>query len=131
MDFHRGQGHSADGVANGDAGMRVGGRVDDNGGVTLSRLADPIHDHALVVGLGEIHLHAQFARTPRHAAANIRQRRASIDRRFPLTEQVQVWAIDEKNSHAIQSSNSTNDVQPAGRRALDTPGDGAYGHPNK
>ena len=95
--FHERQIHRHQGIAQGDAGVGVGTRVDDDGVHCLDRrLLDAVHQGAFVVGL-----EAGQAVTKDHRLAG--QRRldggealVAVNPRLPVAEQVEIGTVDQQ-----------------------------------
>src|SRR5438477_10704203 len=75
------------------AGVRESRRVDDGAvGPPLESL-DGVHQLTFVVGLSPAHIHAEGLRALARARLDLRQRRAAIQLRLPLTQQIEVRAV--------------------------------------
>lgn len=60
MHFNGGQSYGRNGIANRDARMGVGGRIDDDPLIATAALLNPIDQFPFAVGLMNIHFHRQF-----------------------------------------------------------------------
>ena len=81
-------------IADRNAGMRIGRRIDDDevSAVLPGRL-DTVDQRAFVVALPRCQRGAQFACQQFQSLIDLGQREAAVDMRFPGAEQVQVRAM--------------------------------------
>src|SRR5882672_6795552 len=91
MDFGDGQRRDgADGVVNGDRGVAVGPRIDDDGGSLVTGFLDPVDEIALMVRLAEIDLKPECRAGLPAIVGNRGKRLAAIDARLALAERVEI-----------------------------------------
>ena len=90
MHFDRGQPHGSNGIAYGDAGMRIGGRINDNPVVSTSGFLDPDDQIAFVVRLPDIDFHTQLLGQLGQGRIDSVQCLGAIDGLLPRTEEVQI-----------------------------------------
>ena len=100
VDLHRGDGDGLEGVQDGNAGVRVGCRVDHNAVDLAVCLLDLVDDAALVVGLEDLDL----VKALRGAGllADLDQAVvvvAAVDARLANAEHVEVGSVDDESFH--------------------------------
>jgi len=88
MDFNRGDARRRNRIAQGDAGMGVGSRVQDNDIPFPLSFLNPTHKLALQVALAKVHHYLAFFRLGTNPGLNFSQSRPSIHLRLALAEQV-------------------------------------------
>ena len=98
-------------------------RVDQRALCIVDVLVQEVDQHAFVVGLDRLDLHAELGRQRRHLRVDLRQRGVAVDVRLAAAEQVQVRAVQDKELHGIspwhhsletRSSSDLNRVTMAG-----------------
>ena len=104
VDFDGRNADGAQGVGDGDAGVGVGGRVDDDAVARSQRLLDTVDDRALVVALEELTAHASALAVGADQFFQIGQRFMSVDFRLAAPEHVHVRAVDDKDVHSSSAS---------------------------
>src|SRR5690242_2451442 len=93
MDFNGRQTNGRDGVPQCNTGMGIGASVQHyHLEITLGFL-NPSDQFALVIGLAEVNADSKFGGAIPHHTFDLSQGRASIDRRLPLAEQVEVRSV--------------------------------------
>jgi len=99
MDFDGGNGHGGNGIAQGDAGMGVGGGIqNDDIEVTFGRL-DPGDQFTFEIRLAKIHGHVQLGGAGTDRSLDAGQGVAAVNRGFALAEQIQVWPVEKQDFH--------------------------------
>ena len=93
MNFNGGQAHCCNSVPNRDAGMGVGGRVDDDSLIAGSTRLDPVDEFPFAIGLSNVNFHSQILGEFDHGRVNAVQGLAAIDGLLPGAEQVQVGSM--------------------------------------
>src|SRR5690606_6858014 len=103
VDFNRGQTGTGDRVAQGYAGVRESGAVqDDAGGARFAESGDVIDQRPLVIGLEERDVDTERLRLVAQALLEVRQRGMTIDFRLTTTESVEIRPVDDGNGfHAV------------------------------
>ena len=97
MDLDERDGDRRDGVAQRNAGVRVGRRIDDDEADTLAACGvDALDQGALVVALEGLELDARSFRPARQRTVDVGQRRCAIVLRFTCAEQVQVRPMNDQ-----------------------------------
>ena len=93
VDFDGGQPHRSDGIAQGDTGVGVGCRVENDDAEFPLRLLDPGNQFPFEIGLPEFDSHAKLFGPLTDLGLNVSQGRSSIDPGLTLAQQVQVGTI--------------------------------------
>ncbi len=75
--------------------MRVGTGIEDQNAGDLRRLLNPVNQLAFRIGLAKSDLH--IWRSILHALVDILQRLVTIYLRLTCAEQVEIWAVQDKN----------------------------------
>ena len=85
------------GIHDGDRGVGVAGRIDDDGGVAGARLLDPGDQFALVVGLAEIDLDAERIAPRAGLRLDVGQGLGTVDLRLARAQHVQVRSVQDQD----------------------------------
>lgn len=96
-----------DRVHNGDRGMRIGARVQDDPLRGGAGLLDPVDQIALVVGLPQLDFEAKTSGDGAGPGLDVAKRRRAIDRRLPQAEQVQVRSVEDEDDGFQGSARSS------------------------
>ncbi len=99
MHFHRWNGDGRQGVSYGDAGMSIGGRIDDNTLINRLGLLDPRDQLPLVIRLANVEFDSQFMAEFGERLIDSVKRRRSIDGRLAITQQIQVRSMEDQHPH--------------------------------
>ncbi|MNN82959.1 hypothetical protein D3C81_1999520 [compost metagenome] len=99
MHFQCGKGHGLDGVVQRHAVLGQAGRVHQRALRRVDVLVQEVDQRALVVGLQRGQFYAQFTGQRAQALVDFRQGGGAIDVRLAAPEQVEVWAVQNKNLH--------------------------------
>jgi len=111
MDFDKRNRDSSQGVADGDAGVGKGGRIDKNERDILSgRFLDALYKHSLGVGLQVLGVMSTSRCEIRKPLVDFSQCHLAIVFRFSLAEQVQVRAVQNEKFGQGESSVQINTV---------------------
>ena len=97
MHLNHRQTHGTDRIVDGDGGVRVRARIDDDTAGRGHRLLDPVDQRALLVGLAEIDRQAEAFACHRAIALDIGQALGTIDARLARAEQVQVGTVEDED----------------------------------
>ena len=100
MDFDGWNPDTGDGIAERDAGVSIGSRVQDDDIEFTFRLLNPGDQLAFEVGLAELDFRAQLGGAFADLGLDLGQGSIPVELRLPLTEQVEIGAVEEKNFHA-------------------------------
>ena len=107
MDFHSRQGNGFQGIQNGNGGMGIGRRIDDDSVDLAIGPLDLVYKGSFVVGLKLFDFQIQFFRSFLQKGKKIRKTVSSIDSRFPDAKHIEIRSVDHQNSfHSISSSNA-------------------------
>ena len=88
------------GISQGDAGMSVGGGVEDQGVELVLGLLNPADQLPFIISLSEIDRYSSRLSSLPHASFNLLQAIGAVDVRFALTEEIEVGSIEKQDSHA-------------------------------
>ncbi len=100
MHFDKRDGHRAECVAQGDAGVGVTRRIDDDEFDTFrSCVLHPVDQFSFVVALKTFQLNAGNPGARFHNAMDVCQSNPTVNFRFAVAEQVEVGSMEDKNSH--------------------------------
>src|ERR687898_1327952 len=98
MNFGDGQWRDgADGVVNGDRGVAVGARIDDDADSLVGGFLYPVDEVALMVRLTEIDLEPKCRTCLLAIVCDRGKRLAAIDARLALAERVEVGTVQDEN----------------------------------
>src|SRR5664279_5348924 len=97
MNLHGRKAAGGQGIPDRDACMSVSGRIDQNPGKFPLRVADAVHDLPFMIALEDLKLNAERRSFLRKSLIDLLQRDFAIDRDFPLSEQLQIRAMDHKD----------------------------------
>ena len=100
VDFNGRKADGGDGVPKGNAGVSVGGGVEDDDIETPLRLLNPSDQLPFLVRLAEVDGHSQFGRPFADEPFNVREGRPSIDFRLADAEQIQIGPVEEEHFHS-------------------------------
>ena len=103
MDLHRRKGHGLQRIQNGDAGVGIGGGVDDDAVEYPVSSLDRVHDGPLVVGLETLDLHPGLLRACLQEVQQGGIVLLPVDLRFPQAQQIQIGPVDDEQLHPITS----------------------------
>ena len=104
VDLDTRQAGGGDGVADRDARVRVGRRIDDQSVGGAERGADGAHQLALDIALEASDSDAQRGRARDQARLDVGQRLCAVDARLAFAEQGQVRPVEHADRHASHSS---------------------------
>lgn len=109
MDLDEGNAHRGDGIANGNARVRIGSRIDNHSGIPFSGCMDGIHNRPLAVRLEGIDLQSQgFAMTDA-LMVYLLNRSGAVHRFFAHPQEIQIGAMDDENlKHGGSPDDETN-----------------------
>jgi hypothetical protein len=93
VDFNGGQAHSGNRIADRNARMSVGGRIDDNAVIASPALLNPVHQVAFAIRLANVDVHPQIFGQRGEGRVDALERLSAIDGLFPGTEQIQVGSM--------------------------------------
>ena len=100
MHFDKGDGHRRECVAQGDAGVRVTRRIDDDKFDTFRpRALYPVDQFSFVIALEAFKLNAGHAGTCFHGEMNVCQSNPAVNFWLATAEQVQVGPMEYENPH--------------------------------
>ena len=88
-----GQPNRCNGIADRDARMCIGGRVDNNPVESASGFLNPCHQFAFAVGLPDVDRHRQLLGQFRQRGIENIQRGRPIDGLFPRAEEIEVGTM--------------------------------------
>ena len=97
MDLHSGQRDSFERIHDADAGVRVGGWVDDDSVKLAKGLLNPVDNDALVVALADVNSDIQLFSDLLDEGDQVRIGLSSVDVGFTDAQHIEVWTVDEKN----------------------------------
>lgn len=100
MDFDGRNATGHDRISQGNAGVCIGGSVEDDHFELPFGLLDPGDQLAFKVGLAEVNFYPQLPGSFADPGFDVCQSKAPIDLGFALTEQIQVGSIQEEEFHA-------------------------------
>ena len=83
--------------------MSVGGGVDDDAVIDAVGRLDGVHDGALVVGLGKVHLDALGIAGGADEGQQGLIILAAVDGRLPQAQQIQIGPVDDQKLHSSAS----------------------------
>src|SRR5882724_4282141 len=95
MDFYRWHTHGGDGIPERDAGVGIGGGIQDDHVELALGFLYPSHQLAFEVGLVKLDSDLELRRTISHFALDVSQGGTAIDLGFPLAEEVQVGPVQK------------------------------------
>src|ERR1700722_6227138 len=85
------------GIQYGDRGMTESGRIDHHAGCALTCLVNPVDELELGIGLTELDLQTKVCSRPPAFPFDIRQCFAPINFRLSCAEQIQIWAVQDRD----------------------------------
>ena len=85
MDFDGGYSHRTDGVAEGDAGVGVGGGINDDSVEIVLGLLNPINQFAFRIGLAEVHRRAERVGPAADARLDVGESRLAVNFGFAVS----------------------------------------------
>ncbi len=94
----KGDGHTQQGIADGDTGVGEGGRVDDDKIHLAHGLMNAADQLVFGVGLQVFQADAEFTGAVRQIGDDLIERLAAVDTRLPFAQQIQVWSVKQKDS---------------------------------
>ena len=95
--FDAGDADRQNDVADGDAGVGIGGRVDNQDrDLTASRL-NTINQEAFAIGLEGLKFESEFGSEIVEIAIDIGEGRAAVNFRFTLAQQIEIRPVDHEN----------------------------------
>ena len=97
MKLNHNRARATNGIVEGNRGMGVGARIQQDARARFARLLDPINKVALMVGLAESERYAGSFRFCLHRRLDVGKRHRAIGRGLPRTEQVEVWTVEDMN----------------------------------
>jgi hypothetical protein len=83
--------------------MGVSGGVDHDAVYLAVGLLDLVHDHALVIGLEDLALHARFSAPLGAEGAEGGVVAVTVDPRLPKPQKIQIGAVDDEKFHGVCS----------------------------
>ena len=101
MNFDGGDADGGDGIPKSDAGMGVGGGVDNEDAEATFGLLDPSDQLSFEVGLSELDLGSRLERLFPDLSLDFSQSGMAVNLWLPLAEQVQVRPVEEEDSHSV------------------------------
>ena len=102
MDFHDRNLGGGDGIAQGDAGVRVPSGIDHHDIGLPHGVLNPRHQRAFIVALAKLNFCATLGLFT-HGAFDICQRGCPVNLRLPLPQQIEVGAVEEEYLHRARS----------------------------
>jgi hypothetical protein len=98
MYLDEGDGHRRQGITQGNTGMGIGGRVDDNeADVLLAGRLHPVDQFAFMVALEAFEADTEGAGTGFHRLVDGGQGGTPVNLRFPGSQKVKVWPMEDQN----------------------------------
>src|SRR5687767_5058243 len=76
-----------------NTGMRVAGRINDDGIEPTLRVLNPRDQFAFHIRLPDVHSNAFLSRQLFDGRINLFQRQRSVHRAFPRAEEIEVWSM--------------------------------------
>ena len=102
MDLDHGEVHGKDRIADGHAGMRIRGRVDQNRVMPPASRLDRRNDLAFAVGLETLDSEPEITGESGQLAVDIRERGPSVDLGFTRAEQIEVRSVHYQNRGTLR-----------------------------
>jgi len=99
VDFDGGNGHGREGIPERDAGVGIGGGVEDDGVEAAAGVLDPGDEFAFVIGLAEVDFGVEFGCAGPDEAFDVRERVASVDFGLAGAEEIEVRSVQEEYLH--------------------------------
>lgn len=99
MNFYGRNFDARDGVAQGDAGVGIGGGVQNDGVEYPLGLLNPRNQFALHVRLSEVNFRSQLPGPFADGGLDVRQGGPAIDIRLALAEEIEIWPVEKKDFH--------------------------------
>lgn len=99
MDLYKGKSDGSHGVAQSNAGMGIGSRIDQNTIIIGRRRLDSIHQCPLTIGLKERQDTPKFCSQRIQGTVDLVKRQTAIDFRFTPAQHIQVWTMQNKKLH--------------------------------
>lgn len=93
MHFHDWKTNGADRIPKRNAGVSVGGSVEDDALEMPLGLLEPVHQLPLPIRLPELYLHLQHRGTFTNQPFDVRKRRVAVDFRLAGAEQVEIGTV--------------------------------------
>lgn len=93
VDFDDGKVYCRNGIAKRNAGMSIGGRIQNDGAEVTLSLLNPTDEFSFEIGLAELNFHSKITRPLADHGFDIRQRGSAINLRLPLAEEVEIGAV--------------------------------------
>lgn len=96
VDFDDGEANGGHGIAQGDGGVRISARVEEDAGGPSPRVVQGVDQGAFAIGLVGADFDAEFAARFDEAGVDVREGEAPVDFRFAGAEDVEVGAVEEE-----------------------------------
>jgi len=104
MHFNKGQLHGSQGIAQGDTGMGIGGRINQNGVKRSPCCLNRIDQPPLAVGLQKGKRTPKFRCQLLQSGIYLLQCEKTVYLRLPLPQQVQIWPVQYQYTASVYSS---------------------------
>ena len=103
MHLHRRNRHGFERIENGNAGVGIGGGIDDNAVCPAAGLLNLIHNGAFVVGLEQLAVNAVFRAGAADQLLQGRIALRAVNGRLTKAQHIDVGAVDNQKFHASTS----------------------------
>ena len=111
MDLDDGDGHGGHGVPQCERVVRQGAGIDDDSVKALARgLLDPVDELAFMIRLSALRHGAAAVGVAAYLAVELRERRASVDGRFPSSQKVQIGTVEHEDPRGLRPCHAAESI---------------------